>query len=242
MRQAKEAAEVANRSKSEFLANMSHELRTPLNAIIGFSEIMMTEMFGPLGNENYLTYARDVHESGTHLLQVINDILDLSKIEAGRMSPNLVRVDPRIAVESSIRIVKPRADSRGLQISTRIPPGAWDVEADERILKQILMNLLSNSVKFTRGGGRIGVRARRTADGMVALTVVDTGIGIAPADMARVMQPFGQVDSTLSRKFQGTGLGLPLTKSLVELLGGSFTLWSKPDFGTVATVRLPAWR
>ncbi|MGE3935683.1 MAG: PAS domain S-box protein [Rhodospirillaceae bacterium] len=242
MRQAKETAEVANRSKSEFLANMSHELRTPLNAIIGFSEIMMTEMFGPLGNDNYKAYIRDVHESGTHLLQVINDILDLSKVEAGRLTPNLARVDPRVAIDSSIRIVKPRADSRGLRILTRIAPDVGAVEADDRILKQILMNLLSNSVKFTRGGGKIGVRASRGADGMVTIRVVDVGIGIAPSDMARVMQPFGQVDSTLSRKFQGTGLGLPLTRSLVALLDGTFVLWSKPDLGTVVTVRLPAWK
>ncbi|MBM3487101.1 MAG: PAS domain S-box protein [Alphaproteobacteria bacterium] len=235
MRLAKEAAEIANRSKSEFLANMSHELRTPLNAIIGFSEMMVSEIFGVLGSENYRAYVRDIHDSGRHLLQVINDILDLSKIEAGKLAPSIALVDVRQTIEASLRLVKPRADGQGITLSARIGDGLGAVEADERMLKQVLMNLLSNAVKFTPAGGCVGVRARRVRDG-VAITVVDTGIGIAAADIPRVMQPFSQVDSTLSRKYDGTGLGLPLTKSLVELQRDRFVLRSRPGLGTVASV------
>ena len=239
LRDANETAEFASRSKSEFLANMSHELRTPLNAVIGFSEIMKEEIFGPLGSDNYRTYSRDIHESGKHLLRVINDILDLSKIEAGKLTPNFERIDLRDAVDSSVRIVKGRAEERAIRIVTRIAQDQPRIEADERMLKQILMNLLSNAVKFTSSGGKIRVSVRPGKNGRVDITVADNGIGIESHELPKVMAPFGQAESSLSRKFEGTGLGLPLTRSLVELHHGEFKLLSKPGRGTKVVVSLP---
>jgi len=240
LQEAKDAAEFANRTKSEFLANMSHELRTPLNAVIGFSEIMSKQILGPIGNDNYRGYVNDIHESGTHLLRVINDILDLSKVESGKLMPDLAEADAREAIEASIRVVRGRAESQGIDIDRRVPEDIPPVRADERMLKQILMNLLSNAVKFTAEGGRVRIAARATSEGDVEISVTDNGIGISARDLAKVMEPFGQVESALSRKFEGTGLGLPLSRSLVELQGGEMILRSKPGLGTRVAIRLPA--
>jgi signal transduction histidine kinase len=242
LRTAKEAAELANRTKSEFLANMSHELRTPLNAILGFAEIIRDQLFGPLGNPSYREYAGDIHESGTHLLNLINDILDVSKAEAGKIELYEEEVDFRTSIESSIRLVKARAEAGRVALEVHLGDPLPCVRADERLVKQILLNLLTNAIKFTPAGGRVSVEAGIAPGGDFLVSVRDTGIGIAPDDIPKVMRPFGQVDSALSRKHQGTGLGLPLTKSLVELHGGHFILESTKDVGTRVVVRLPVAR
>ncbi len=241
MRAAKEHAEYASRSKSEFLANMSHELRTPLNAIIGFSELMARETFGSLGNDKYRDYARDINESGAHLLSLINDILDLAKIEARKLKLDEKPVDLGAAVSSCLRLVKERAKEHKVRLVNRVDPGLASLRADERAVKQIVLNLLSNAVKFTPEGGRITVEAGIDGDAL-RLAVRDTGIGIAADDIPKIMEPFRQVDGSLARTYEGTGLGLPLVKSLVELHGGTLTLESEVGVGTVATARFPASR
>ena len=239
---ARDQAEGANRAKSDFLALMSHELRTPLNAIIGFSEIIKSEMMGPIGNPKYGEYASDVFDSGQHLLGLINDILDLSKIEAGKMELEEEDVDVAEVIGSCLRLVTERAAKGGVELITEVPDDLPALRIDERKLRQILLNLLSNAVKFTPDGGSVTVRSWfRSEDGFV-LQVADTGIGIAPENIERALTPFGQVDSRLDRKYEGTGLGLPLTKSLIEKHGGSLDLQSKVGAGTTVTVRFPKER
>lgn len=242
LRLAKEQADMASRTKSEFLANMSHELRTPLNAIIGFSEIIKDQMFGPMGRPDYAEYARDIFESGKHLLELINDILDMSKIEAGKRELNETAIDLNRVVMACLRLIRPRAEAASLKISTDLPSGLNYLRAEELALKQILLNLLSNAVKFTPESGEVKLAARVEADGAMMITVSDTGIGIAKQDMAKALAPFGQIDSALSRKASGTGLGLTLVQSLVSLHGGRFRLESDVGAGTTAYVWLPSTR
>jgi len=239
---AKEQAELANRAKSEFLANMSHELRTPLNAIIGFSELIENQVFGPVGNEKYLEYVHDINTSGQHLLDLISDILDLSKVEAGKLELYEENVDVGMAIDACLTLLRERAESAGIAITCRLPKTMPRLRVDERKLKQILINLLSNAVKFTPEGGRVALRVAVGPRRGFVLKVSDTGIGIAPDDIRRALAPFGQVESTLSRRFEGTGLGLPLTKALVEMHGGDFEIESTLDVGTTVTVRFPPRR
>jgi two-component system cell cycle sensor histidine kinase PleC len=231
-------AESANRSKSEFLANMSHELRTPLNAINGFSEIMLAEMFGPLGDRRYKDYAQDILNSGQHLLAVINDILDMSKIEAGKMTLSLEPVAVDEIAEEAVRLVRTRAETAGLTLSLDLPQ-LPEIEADYRALKQVLLNLLSNAVKFTPRGGRISVRAERLGVERLRISVQDTGIGIAPEDLERLARPFEQIESQHAKTQQGTGLGLALSKALLEMHGGTLELASTPGQGTTVSFSLP---
>jgi two-component system, cell cycle sensor histidine kinase PleC len=230
-------AEEANRSKSEFLANMSHELRTPLNAVNGFSEIMLREMFGPLGDERYVDYVKDIHTSGEHLLALINDILDMSKIEAGKMTLQKEPIDLPETIEQCMRIVRGRADEKDIRVQIDVDD-APEIDADPRALKQVILNLASNAVKFTPEGGRISVRTFSTADG-VAIQVTDTGIGIAKEDLPRLGRPFEQIESQHSKSHQGSGLGLALSKSLVEMHGGSLTIESDLGEGTTVTFIMP---
>ena len=242
LRAAKEQAELANRSKSEFLANMSHELRTPLNAINGFSEAMSLELFGPHSAPQYKEYAKDIFDSGTHLLKLINDILDLSKIEAGKYELHEEEIEVGEVVDACLRVIDERAGAARLEVVVRIPSDLQPLRADERALKQILLNLLSNAVKFTPEGGQILVQAARDGDGSLLLSVADTGIGIAEDDIPKALAQFGQVDSSLSREYDGTGLGLPLVKFLAELHGGALDVKSEIGVGTTVTVRFPAER
>jgi two-component system cell cycle sensor histidine kinase PleC len=240
--QARNEAATANRMKSEFLANMSHELRTPLNAIIGFSEIIMSEMLGPLGSPTYQAYARDINDSGQHLLAIIGEVLDLSRIEAGRFELSESLIDLQETAASCTRLMRERAQSAGIELKTSLPDDLPLVYADEIKIKQVLLNLLSNAVKFTPQDGRITLTARRDADGGVVLEVTDTGIGMRSEDIPIALEPFRQIDSMLSRKYEGTGLGLPLAKAIVEHHGGRLSIETALDQGTTVTIHLPPER
>ena len=233
----KTRAEEANRSKSEFLANMSHELRTPLNAIIGFSEVMVQEFFGALGSDKYLDYARDIHKSGQYLLDVISDILDMSKIEAGRLQLEIKPSNIPAIIEESLRIVTPRAQEGKVEISVRMPK-LLDLEADKRALKQVFINLFANAVKFTPEGGRVSVTARKQGQ-MIMIVIADSGIGIPAHDLEKLGRPFEQVENQFTKTKSGSGLGLAISKSLVELHGGSLIIESEERKGTTVTVLLP---
>ena len=237
---AKEKAESASRAKSAFLANMSHELRTPLNAIIGFSEIIKSRKFGP-SSERYPEYAGHIFNSGTHLLALINDVLNLSKLEAGRLALQEEDLDLGSIVEACMHLVETQARQSNIRLSVSLDDGVRSVRADDRRLRQILVNLLSNAVKFTPDGGHVRVSSVYDGKGL-AIMVSDTGIGMAPEDIPNVMTLFGQVDSKVRRKQEGTGLGLPLAKQLVELHGGTFSIESKIDVGTTVTFVLPPER
>jgi two-component system cell cycle sensor histidine kinase PleC len=233
----KTRAEEANQAKSKFLANMSHELRTPLNAIIGFSEIMESGMFGPLGADKYNEYCTDIRGSGQYLLEVINDILDMSKIEAGRIRLDFEDLDLDTLLNEAMRVVAARAEDKQLQVTSRTSP-ELKLRADRRALKQVALNLLSNAVKFTPTGGRVTVRGR-AYDHCITLAIADTGIGIAKDALTRLGRPFEQVESQLTKSHQGSGLGLAISKSLVELHGGRMRIRSTLGKGTLVVVRLP---
>ena len=233
----KNRAEEANQTKSKFLANMSHELRTPLNAIIGFSEVMGSGMFGALGSEKYQEYCHDIMTSGNYLLDVINDILDMSKIEAGRMKLDYEPLDLAQTLTESLRVVSGRAENKNLTVNADIR-GAIPILADRRAMKQIAVNLLSNAVKFTPDGGKVTVRSRMRDD-TILLTIADSGIGIAPQSLAKLGRPFEQVESQLTKTYHGSGLGLAIAKSLVNLHGGSMKLRSRLGAGTIVCVALP---
>jgi signal transduction histidine kinase len=235
---AKQRAEAANISKSRFLANMSHELRTPLNAIIGFSDLMKGQLLGPIGSPRYLEYAKDIHASGTHLLSLINDVLDMSKIEAGRYVLHPEPLDGAELLRACARLVRVRAGEAGVALTVAEAP-ELALTADSRALKQILLNLLSNAIKFTPAGGVVDIAAAREGEGVV-FTVADTGIGISPDDLPRVGKRFEQVDNSLTRKGEGTGLGLALSRALAELHGGTLTIASTLGQGTTVKVWIPA--
>jgi len=229
--------EIANRHKSEFLANMSHELRTPLNAVIGFSEVLLERMFGEV-NEKQEEYLQDILSSGKHLLSLINDILDLSKIEAGRMELEALPFDLPAALDNALTLIKERAARNSIGLAVHVDPRIGEVVADERKVKQVLLNLLSNAVKFTPEGGTITMTAILNG-GMVEISVADTGIGIAPEDQAAVFEEFRQVGTDYARKREGTGLGLALARRLVELHGGALTLQSELGKGSTFTFTIP---
>jgi PAS domain S-box-containing protein len=235
----KEAAELANRTKTEFLANMSHELRTPLNAVIGFAEIMERELLGPLGNVQYKSYAKDIHSSAEHLLTLINDILDISKIEADSHQVYREEVDPYEIVDGVYRLVADRCMRSGLTLERSLPEGLPGIFVDERKIKQVLLNLLANAAKFTPKGGRVTIAASYGPGQSFDFVVTDTGIGIAPEDMEIAFTPFEQIDSQLNRQYEGTGLGLPLSLGFMRLQGGDLILDSIPGKGTKAIARLP---
>ena len=238
--EAKKQAELASKAKSDFLANMSHELRTPLNAIIGLSEMIDGEILGPVGNEHYRSYAGDINTSGRHLLGIINTVLDLAKVEAGKMELHMRNVPLDDIVLEVARIMTPQAEVIGLQLDVVISPELPRVRADVLAIRRILFNLLSNALKFTPSGGTVTVSLQRAAGSEIELSVTDTGIGIAPEHLPKLMQPFVQFDDVYRRKFQGAGLGLALVRSLVEPHGGTVTIASTPGKGTCVTVRLPA--
>jgi signal transduction histidine kinase len=235
-------AMTANKAKSEFLANMSHELRTPLNAIIGFSEMIQTEIFGPLGNARYRGYVADIQASGEHLLNIINTVLDLARVEAGKIVLSEGAVDIDGLIRACASLMRERLVRAGLRLVLHIEPGLPLLRADPVRLKQVLLNLLSNAIKFTDPGGRVTVRAGSYADGGLTVEIADTGIGMDPLDIPQAFEPFSMVHAAHSRAHEGTGLGLPLSKALVEEHGGKLELTSVLGSGTIATVTLPSVR
>jgi PAS domain S-box-containing protein len=240
--EANRAADRANRVKSQFFANLSHELRTPLNAIIGFSEVIAKELYGAAGNAAYVTYAKDVREAGHHLLEVINDLLDVAQIEAGALKLVSQTFELSHTLAAAIGMVSLPANAKRLRIHTAVEPGLPLVTADERRIRQVLLNLLSNAVKYSKEDGAIRIDAGLAADGGLAIAIADTGIGIAPADLEHVFRPFGRAQSAIVRAREGAGLGLPLSKALIEAHGGSLALDSTPGIGTTVRIRLPAER
>ncbi len=237
LEEARIKAESESSQKTQFLANVSHELRTPLNAIIGFSEMILTEAYGKLEHPQYLEYIHDINNSGKHLLSVINDILDFSKAAAEKLKVDIIEVDATKLASSSLRFVKPRADDAKVQLIEKLPKEHIVIKADPKRLKQALLNLLSNSVKFTPENGSVTLEMIKNAqDKVVLIKVVDTGIGMEEKDIPKALASFGQIDNKLSRKYEGTGLGLPLTKKLVELMGGKFEITSKLGVGTTVTI------
>ena len=238
-----EEAEQANKAKSSFLANMSHELRTPLNAILGFSEVMKDQHLGPVHNPRYLSYAADIHSSGRHLLAIINDVLDLAKIEAGKMSLDSAEcftLAPVLA--SSVTMLKGLGEKFGVTVHNEIAEDGLKVTAVERMIRQIVINLVGNAIKFTPPGGSVHLSGRLLANGDYEIAVRDTGVGMSEKEIAHALTPFGQNENQLARKHDGTGLGLPLAKAMLELHGGSLKISSVKDQGTVVTMTLPADR
>ncbi|MDR3536002.1 MAG: ATP-binding protein [Acetobacteraceae bacterium] len=239
LRAARDEAQAANRAKTDFLTNMSHELRTPLSAVIGFSEMIVQETFGPVGKPQYRDFAADILHSGRHLLEVITDILDIAKAQSGTIALRLRPVRPQAVMQDAIRIVRNRAEADGVTLDVAMDDALPTLTADAVRLRQVLLNLLSNAIKFTPRGGTVTIRAETLGGGLL-ITVRDTGIGMAKQDIPRALEPFVQVDTSLNRRYGGTGLGLPLSKLFVELHGGRLTIDSEPGQGTVVRVSLPA--
>ncbi|MDB5365266.1 MAG: hypothetical protein JWM77_1193 [Rhodospirillales bacterium] len=239
--EARDRAETASKAKSLFLANMSHELRTPLNAVIGFAQLLLADKRKPL-DLSHADYVRDIHDSGQHLLDLINDVLDLSKAESGKLTLQDELFDLRSLVRAAMRQVEDHAAKAELTLTSALPDAAIELICDPIKVKQILMNLLSNAVKFTQAGGSITVRASLVADGDLELEVIDTGVGMTQEQIPVALSTFGQIEHSLNRQHQGTGLGLPLTKQLVELHGGALEIDSEPGRGTTMRVRFPAAR
>lgn len=237
---AKEDAELASRTRSQFMAQMSHELRTPLNSIIGFAEVIHDELYGKLPSPKYKDFASDIRESGRHLLSIINDILDLSKGEAGQRKLNPEPVSVPDAVEASLKLVQQRAESIGVTLRNLVSEDLPAVSSEDKLMRQMLINLISNAVKFTKDGGSVTVSTERTGDGGMNIVVQDTGIGMEPGDIEKALMPFTQIDSDLSRQYEGTGLGLPLVESLMKLHDGRFLLESTVGVGTRASLCFPA--
>lgn len=236
---AREEAELANRTKSDFLAGMSHELRTPLNAILGFSQMMQGQLLGPVGNPRYLEYAGDIHQAGSHLLSLVNGLLDLSKIEAGRFDLDIADVSFAEVAGQSLTLVEHLAGEKGIALEV-LPESDLTLRADTRALRQILVNLLNNALKFTPEGGRVTLQASPAAAGKVEIAVRDTGIGIKPSDIPLILEPFTQVKSDVNAAYRGTGLGLPIARKLAEMMQGDLRIESRQDAGTTVTVTLPA--
>ena len=232
-------AEAANRAKSQFLANMSHELRTPLNAIIGFAEVIADKLVEESKTDKIREYAGDIHSSGKHLLNVINDILDIARIEAGSLDLREEWVAVRSLLAMPLDVCRSRIVENSLSLVVDLPTDLPDMYCDARLVRQILINLISNAAKFTQKGGDITVSFGREQDQGLRISIADTGIGIAPEDIHNALAPFRQVDNELGRRYDGTGLGLPLSKAFVELHGGSFALESEPGKGTTVTIRFP---
>ena len=242
LKEARDSAEKANRSKSQFLANMSHELRTPLNAIIGFSEVLNEKIFGDMANDQQTEYVLNIHESGQHLLDLINDILDVLTIEAEKFELNESNVKLHETAESAVRMVKDRAQHAGIILLNNIKDSAPNIFGDERRLKQIMVNLLSNAVKFSEEGGEVSIDLELTSDNNLALSIRDTGVGMDEEGIATAMEKFGQINRQDNNPTDGTGLGLPLTKALVEAHDGTLKIESAIGEGTVVRVELPSAR
>jgi signal transduction histidine kinase len=240
MVQARNDAETANRTKSEFLANMSHELRTPLNAIVGFAEVVSGEVFGPMTEKKYLEYIKDIYSSGLHLLSIINDVLDMAKIEAGKLQLASERVEISKVIKDTLLMVREHAQVRNIELAVAPTDKELIFIGDERALKQALLNIVSNAVKFSRDRGKVDIRTGRDAENRLMLEVEDQGIGMSKEAIARVLQPFEQADPSTTRSHGGTGLGLPIAKGLAEALGGTLTVESCEGEGTRVRILLPA--
>jgi signal transduction histidine kinase len=242
LRNAKRAAETANAHKSDFLARVSHEIRTPLNAIIGFSDMMATERFGPIGHPRYIEYANDIGRSGRHVLDIVNDLLDISKIEAGEMELDFTAVGLNETISEAVSLVQPQANAQRVIIRTSLSANVPQIVADLRSIKQIALNILSNAIRFTPSGGQIVVSTAYEANGSVVLRIRDTGVGMTRSELEQAMKPFRQVTTGARKRGDGTGLGLPLTKAMVDANRANFSINSTPNEGTLVEVIFPSPR